>query len=142
MAVSSPVCEVSGTYPKKVRKWCDLITFYSQQNGLEPDLVARMIEVESGGKPKAISKSGAIGLMQIMPRDGRAASFMCVNGPCFSGRPTTERLLDPEFNISYGTRMLKNLIKKHGNLRDALKAYGPSNVGYWYADLILGGYKR
>ncbi len=59
--------------------------------------------------------------MQVMPQDGRAANFMCANGPCFSSRPTISQLLDPEFNISYGTRMLAQLIGKQGNVREALK---------------------
>ena len=50
-------------------------------------------------------------------------------------------LYDPEFNISYGTRMLSNLNNKYSNLRDALMAYGPANVGYYYADIVLGLYE-
>jgi soluble lytic murein transglycosylase-like protein len=75
--------------------------------------------------------------MQVMPRDGRAASFMCVNGPCFSNRPTGEELEDPEFNVSYGTKYLARQVKRTGNMRDALKSYGPMDVGYYYADKIL-----
>lgn len=131
-------CQVSEKYPEKIRQWCDLITHYALEHGLDPNLVAALIWQESGGNPVAYSKSGAVGLMQVMPRDGIAASFMCVNGPCFSDRPSTERLQDPEFNVSYGTRMLARLNAKNGSLREALKAYGPMNVGYYYADKVLG----
>lgn len=92
---------------------------------------------ESAGKADAYSKSGAVGLMQVMPRDGKAATFMCINGPCFADRPSSQELFDPEFNIAYGTRMLADLIRRFGNVRDALKAYGPKDVGYYYADIVL-----
>jgi hypothetical protein len=48
-----------------------------------------------------------------------------------------EELFNPEFNISYGTKMLSQLIDKYGDLRTALKAYGPKDVGYYYADIVL-----
>lgn len=135
-------CQVSVSFPEQILQWCELITRYAEKRGLEPDLVAALIWQESGGKPQAYSSSGAVGLMQIMPSDGLAASFMCVNGPCFSNRPSIKELEDPEFNISYGTKMLAGLHNRTGNLREALKSYGPMNVGYYYADKVLGIYQR
>jgi soluble lytic murein transglycosylase-like protein len=133
-------CEINQNYPKKVFRWCDLISLYARDRNLPPDLVAALILQESGGNPKAYSGSGAVGLMQIMPRDGLAAAFMCVNGPCFHDRPPKAKLVDPEFNIKYGTRMLARLHNKHGDIREALKAYGPMDVGYYYADRVLAIY--
>ena len=104
--------------------------------------MAALIWQESGGNPTAYSRSGAVGLMQVMPRDGLASSFMCVNGPCFASRPSIEQLRDPEFNVSYGTKMLAGLVRKHRNLREALKSYGPMGVGYYYADKVIGIYQR
>jgi soluble lytic murein transglycosylase-like protein len=141
-AQPSGECQVSERFPARVRQWCNLISAYADKNGLDPNLVSALIWQESGGNPQAISKSGAVGLMQVMPKDGQAANFMCVNGPCFSTRPTTSQLLDPEYNISYGTRMLAQLINKQGNVRDALKAYGPMNVGYYYADKVWNLYQQ
>lgn len=135
-------CLVSDHFPPKIMQWCGWISHYAAQRGLEPDLVAALILQESGGDYLAYSKSGAVGLMQVMPRDGLAASFMCKNGPCFSDRPTIDKLQDPEFNISYGTQMLSDLYSRHGNLRDALKAYGPMDVGYYYADIVIGLFNR
>ena len=134
-------CEVSAKYPDRILRWCGFITNYAQKHGLSPDLVAALIWQESGGNPEAYSKSGAVGLMQVMPRDGIASSFMCVNGPCFQGRPSTEELRDPEFNVAYGTRYLASLLNKKGNLREALKSYGPMNVNYYYADKVLSIYQ-
>lgn len=135
-------CAVSDRFPPSVLQWCELITRYAEKHNLPADLVAAMVWQESGGDPLAYSRSGAVGLMQIMPSDGLAASFDCINGPCFSSRPTTEELKDPEFNIAYGTRMLANLFNRSGNFRDALKSYGPMNVGYYYADKVLGLFQQ
>ena len=138
----SEPCEVSSKYPEEITQWCGLITKQSKKNGLDPDLVAALIWQESGGNPKAYSKSGAVGLMQVMPRDGIAASFMCVNGPCFSQRPSMEELYKPTFNVKYGTQFLGNLVKSQGSIRNALFRYGPTGGGYYYADKVLGIYNN
>ncbi len=130
-------CVVDGRFPGSIQQWCHLITRYANLHNLDPDLIAAVIWQESGGNPDAYSKSGAVGLMQVMPRDGLAASFQCKNGPCFENRPTIVELGDPEFNVGFGTEMLANLIQHHGSTRDALKAYGPMDVGYYYADKVL-----
>jgi hypothetical protein len=135
-------CRVSSTFPVSIRQWCSLITRYADLNDLSPDLIAALMLQESGGQHLAYSHSGAVGLMQVMPRDGIAQKFMCKNGPCFSNRPTISELEDPEFNISYGTRMLAGLNNRFGNIRDALKSYGPMDVGYSYADKVLAIYER
>jgi soluble lytic murein transglycosylase-like protein len=136
-------CQVSSRFPEKVLRWCHWITEYALQHDLPPDLVAALIWQESGGNPLAYSRSGAVGLMQVMPSDGIAEKFMCKNGPCFADRPNTLDLQDAEFNVSYGTKMLRGLINHHkGDLRKALKSYGPMDVGYHYADTVLALYNR
>jgi Transglycosylase SLT domain len=135
-------CQVSDKFPKQILKWCKQITSYASKYDLPPDLVAAIIWQESGGDPYAYSSSGAVGLMQVMASDGLAASFQCPNGPCFARRPNTARLKDPEYNIQYGVRLLSSLVKQHGELRLALKAYGPINAGYSYADKVLSIYKH
>jgi len=141
-AAGQPVigCTISAAYPDSIRQWCALIEQYAGENGLDPNLISAVMLQESGGQPDAYSKSGAVGLLQVMPSDGKASSFACANGPCFSTRPSMQELFDPDFNISYGTRMLADLIQRYGNIRDALKAYGPKDVGYYYADLVIGIY--
>jgi hypothetical protein len=135
-------CRVSEQFPPNILQWCNLITLYAEKADLSPDLIAALIVQESGGKPLAYSHSGAVGLMQVMPRDGIATKFICKNGPCFANRPLIAELQDPEFNISYGTRMLAGLNSRFGNMRDALKSYGPMDVGYSYADKVLAIEKR
>jgi soluble lytic murein transglycosylase-like protein len=133
----SEACPLAASYPDAIRQWCNLILVYSGENGLAPDLVAAVILQESGGNPQAYSSDGAVGLMQVMPSDGLAAAFQCPSGPCFARRPTITQLLDPEFNISFGTAMLAGLIEKYNSIRDGLKYYGPAGIGYAYADKVL-----
>jgi soluble lytic murein transglycosylase-like protein len=141
--VQASGCDVSNHYPEKVRRWCDLITRYAGDANLHPDLVAALIWQESGGNELATSHSGAVGLMQVMPRDGIAASFQCKGAPCFRNRPSTIELQDPAFNVHYGTQFLEELVNhNHGDLREALRDYGPMDVGYSYADRVLGLYQQ
>jgi hypothetical protein len=135
-------CPLSSSFPAQVLQWCGLILEFTQAHNLPPELIAALILQESGGDPLAYSSSGAVGLMQVMPRDGIAAHFQCVNGPCFASRPTIAELQDPAYNIEYGTRMLAGLLARHGDLRSALKAYGPMDVGYSYADIVLAIYEN
>ncbi len=137
----SSSCSLSTRFPGSIRQWCSQIESQASQFNLDPNLVAAVMLQESGGNPSAYSASGAVGLMQVMPSDGLAADFMCSGNPCFGSRPTIAALMDPEYNISYGVRMLAGLVQKYGNLRDALKAYGPSNYGYKYADIVLQIYQ-
>lgn len=130
-------CTLPVSYPAEIRQWCDLIEGAANETGLPANLIAAVMLQESGGDPAILSSSGAVGLMQVMPRDGIAADFMCINGPCFASRPAIEELLDPAFNIQYGSQMLSELVAKHGTYREALFRYGPSDVGYYYADLVL-----
>jgi hypothetical protein len=138
-----PGCRVSADFPPDVLRWCDTITRNAEQNGFSPDLIAALIWHESGGNSKAYSKDGAVGLMQIMPRDGKAADFECQKGACFQDRPTIVELQDPDFNIQFGTQLLRQYQQHfNGDLREALKAYGPLKSGYSYADRILALYQQ
>ena len=139
---SSSDCSIAPSYPESIRQWCSLIDKYAQEQNLDPNLVAAVILEESGGNPQAYSSNGAVGLMQVMPRDGLAAGFTCGSSPCFSSRPSMNELFDPEFNIAYGTHMLGSLNSKYGNGRDALLAYGPTGMGYAYADIVLSIFER
>ena len=138
---SSPDCVINSNFPEEVRQWCSQIMRHASKNNLDPNLIAAVIWQESGGNPIAYSKSGAVGLMQVMPRDGIASTFQCINGPCFSNRPTITELEKPNFNIKFGTGMIAGLLQRYGSLREALKFYGPMNVDYYYADKVLNIYQ-
>ena len=134
---SQTTCSLAGQFPKKILTWCDLIEKNAASTGLAPVLIAAVMLEESGGDPLAYSKDGAVGLLQVMPRDGLAGQFICPNGPCFAARPSIVELQDPRFNLQYGAQMLAGLIRKFGSVREGLRAYGPTGVGYAYADAVL-----
>ena len=84
---------------------------------IEPSIIKAVIEAESNWDDKAVSKKGAIGLMQLMPATARDMQI--------SNR------YDPEQNIEAGTRYLKMLLERfNGDMELAVAAYnaGPTNV--------------
>jgi soluble lytic murein transglycosylase-like protein len=77
---------------------------------VEPNLLRAVIVVESGFNSRAVSKRGAVGLMQLMPA---TASRFGVSNP-----------FDPRENVHAGARYLKFLIDRFGHdVRLALAAY-------------------
>lgn len=96
-----------------ITQWSNLITKYSADNGLDPNFVAALIEEESKGNPRLISRAGAVGLMQIMPYEAG-----------FTWRPRTHTLLNPEANLEWGTNTLNEVIRQaQGRLTLAVLAY-------------------
>ncbi len=123
-----------GTVAENVQHWCPLIRKYSLENNLDPALIAALITIESGGKPDAISYQGAVGLMQIMPKDNTKTNQF---DHFFTDRPTTTQLLDPEFNIKYGTSLLAGLIHYWGSIEAGIYRYGPA-YHPTYTGMVLG----
>ena len=101
-----------------------LIEDTAKKYGLDKDLVHAVIAAESGYNPKAVSRAGAIGLMQVMP--ATAADY---------GVDSTDALFDPKVNIDTGSRHLKRLLGKYNNIRQAVMAY---NAGEGALDSNLG----
>ncbi len=94
-----------------------LVANGARANGLPPDLVAAIIEVESHGDPAAVSRAGAQGLMQLMP--DTAATYGVFDA------------FDPEANVAGGCRYMHDLLARyHQNVPLALAAYnaGPGAV--------------
>jgi soluble lytic murein transglycosylase-like protein len=83
---------------------------------VDPVLIHSVIRAESNGNPKAVSRAGAKGLMQLM--DSTARSY------------DAKDVFDPAQNINAGTKYLKHLMDRFGEEKLALAAYnaGPSNV--------------
>ncbi len=93
-------------------------------------MIFALIRQESGFKPKAKSRAGARGLMQLMPR---TAGFMA--GKRFRGHRRHE-LFDPEYNIELGQSYVQHLLEFpgiEGNLFFTAAAYngGPGNLNKW-----------
>ena len=89
----------------------------ARKNDLRPELVAAVVQAESRFKPSARSGSGAIGLMQLVPRTGRWMG--------------ARDLTNPAQNIAAGTKYLKYLNERFdGNETKVIAAYnaGEGNV--------------
>lgn len=95
----------------------DLISKVSNKYGVDEKLVNALVKQESGFRPDAVSKCGAMGLMQLMPATARGLG---VNDP-----------YNPIQNLEGGVKHLKGLLARyHGNVVLALAAYnaGGGNV--------------
>lgn len=93
---------------------------------VDPYLVLAVIREESRFNPRAVSRSGARGLMQIMPRTGRGIAKDLKK----TGYRTT-KLYTPALNIEMGAYYLSNLIKNfQGNVYLSLAGYngGPNKI--------------
>lgn len=97
--------------------WEDHLPELSDRYGIDPDLVRAVIRMESGGKADAVSRKGAMGLMQLMPGTAR---MLEVDDP-----------FDPVQNLEGGIKYLSILSDKYnGDLSKTLAAYnaGPGRV--------------
>jgi soluble lytic murein transglycosylase-like protein len=98
---------------------------------LPPELVLSVIQVESKFDAYAVSKAGAVGMMQIMP------SWLKL-----IGRPD-DSLVHAQTNLRMGCTILKYYITKtHGDLRAALQRYNGATVGIDYSDQVLKALSR
>jgi len=100
----------------------------AEKYGVEPELIWAVIREESHFRHDAVSKAGAIGLMQIMPATGRdIASRMGI-------KITDDDLINPEINIKLGSYYINSMLDMFGrDIDKALAAYngGPGNVTKW-----------
>jgi len=85
----------------------------SNKNRLDPDFVRSVISAESNFKVHAVSKKGALGLMQLMPS---TAAQLGVADP-----------FDPKANVEAGTAHLSALLDRYNN--DPIKALAAYNAG-------------
>ena len=98
------------------KKYDDIIANASQQYGVSFPLLKAIIKAESGFDPRAVSKKGAKGLMQIMPQNFK---LLGIKDP-----------FDPSQNIHAGARYFKQMYDRFGKLALSLAAYnaGPKAV--------------
>ncbi len=102
LAVACNVLETS----RRERNWRILAEKHARATGLDPGLVKGVIRAESAGNPYAVSRSGARGLMQLMPPTAKEVAEK--NGIRYRG---PDDLFDPDLNVRLGTLYLAWLRK-------------------------------
>lgn len=114
--------------------WADLKRF-STANGLDPYLVASLVRQESEFNPAAVSRANAVGLMQLLPKVGKAVAKREK-----LGNYSSDQLFTPRVNLQLGTRYFREMVDKFGAFEYALAAYnaGSDRVEDWMA---LGKYR-
>ncbi len=115
--VSVPTAEVSSSssggslsavFRPEIQYWSEAIISWSAQAGLDPNLVATVMQIESCGDPQATSSAGAMGLFQVMPYH-------------FAG---SDEPYNPNTNARRGLDYLKrSLAAANGNARLAFAGY-------------------
>jgi soluble lytic murein transglycosylase-like protein len=99
---------LSPIFTKEVQHWGNDIVRWANASSLDPNLVAVIMQIESCGDPRATSRSGAMGLFQVMP-------FHFHFG---------ENPYDPETNALRGLNYLaRSLSTANGDARSAMAGY-------------------
>ena len=112
-------------------KYESIVRGHARNYRLDPALLAAVIYQESKFRSAATSKSGAIGLMQLLPDTAKGIAVH-TGGSRFR----VNDLYDPEINVRYGAWYLRHLLDKYGDERTALAAYnaGQENVDRWRSE--------
>jgi soluble lytic murein transglycosylase len=108
--------------------WSDLKRS-AATNGLDPYLVASLIRQESEFNPNAVSRANAVGLMQLLPKTGKAVARQVK-----LKRYSASQLYTPAVNLQLGTRYFRGMVDKFGgSFEYALAAYnaGSDRVEEW-----------
>jgi len=118
MPASAGAVQEAKLSPADVR---EMLAEAGQQHNLDVDLLASVVKAESNGDARAVSRAGARGLMQLMPK---TASDHGVDDS-----------FTPEENVRGGTEYLDEMLARyHDNLALALAAYnaGPAAVDKYH----------
>ena len=108
---------ISPSLRKKSEQFHPIIVKAASRYEMDPALIKAVIMAESGYNSQAISRQGAKGLMQLMPKTAEALGV--------------ENSLDPEHNVNGGVKYLKQLLDEFNHdVKLALAAYnaGSSKV--------------
>jgi soluble lytic murein transglycosylase-like protein len=125
-ATSAPAASPSVSPAKNHRSqgipatYLEIINRTCEKFGMDPSLVHAVVKVESDYNTFALSRKGAMGLMQLMPQTALEMNV--------------KNTFSPHENIEGGVRYLRSLIDRYeGNLSLALAAYnsGETSVNRW-----------
>jgi soluble lytic murein transglycosylase-like protein len=107
-------------------KLADTVAKYSEKSGVDANILAAVIAVESHCDPLAVSSKGAVGIMQVMPRVWNSEyNFSEVN------------LLNPEENIQVGSEILGGLTRANSPKMALSKYNGTGEQAMLYAEKVL-----
>ncbi len=116
-------------YPMEYR---EIVERVSAEEGIAEHVLYAVIFTESSFDAEAVSKVGAVGLMQLLPS---TAEWLTMR----EGVEYTEDMLkDPEFSVRYGAKFLKILYDRYNNWDAAHAAYhaGFGRVDSWLEEGI------
>lgn len=125
--ISTPVLssDLSPIFTQEIQHWNADIVRWANATSLDPNLVATVMQIESCGDPRALSRSGAMGLFQVMPFHFHLGE----NG------------FDPETNAVRGVNYLAGSLQTaNGDPRLALAGYNGGigvigrGEGTWHAE--------
>jgi len=102
--------KASSRQPYNKSKFSSLVRSAAKKHRIDPDLLHAVIRAESSYNPNAVSRAGAVGLMQLMPATAK--------------RYGVRNRRDPADNVNGGARYLRDLLKMfNSNIRLAVAAY-------------------
>jgi len=137
--IAIKVFKVQDIILKKIYKteYSEYVEKYAEQYDVDPLMIFAIIKAESNFNPNVVSKSGAIGLMQLMDS---TAEELCNEMDIFYVEKTS--LYNTELNIHLGTKYFSNLMNEYDdNYLLALTAYnaGIGNVKKWIEQGTIKG---
>ena len=106
-------------YSRLKARYSPMVDATADKYGIPRDVFQRLVKQESGYYPGAVSRAGAIGLTQVMPKTGAGMGYM------------SSDLYDPHKNLDAGGRYFKQMMTRyHGDITLAEAAYnaGPGAV--------------
>ncbi len=106
--INGHASKISPIFRPEIQYWSESIYRWATEFAMDPNLVAVVMQIESCGDPHAVSRSGAMGLFQVMPFH-------------FS---SSDLPFDPETNAAHGLAYLaRSFENAKGNTRLALAGY-------------------